>query len=396
MESERARVEGFLSLEQAAEQLRSPVADLSRQIEEGRVVAIVKEGQSWLSAGEVSRLRRQSERAASVIEPEPPEEIRLLHRSTAEPPRRKIEIAPLKTALPADEPEALFPETSPAEPPQSVTEPPQPAVVPPEPAVSAPSSPAKMTEAAKSGAVVPAPEAPSNSRPPALPVPSAPPTPSAAPAPSAIEEKLAQQVRELNRRCAELETRNNELEATGNRLKSGLQETEATLKRNRTARANLENDVIGLQEQLGKSRARSEALEREVQHLGSELERIEDTHNSELRRMRSAKSERVPEDRDASASTSTSSQEFEELRAQMAEKDRLLGQEYEQRAVLRSQLEDTQQKYYELKARYDKEKSEWSELLAQALQNQGQLREQIEEMRVRANPKGWNPFRREK
>jgi DNA-directed RNA polymerase specialized sigma54-like protein len=87
--------------------------------------------------------------------------------------------------------------------------------------------------------------------------------------------------------------------------------------------------------------------------------------------------------------------DLEALRNQMSEKDRLLAQEYEQRATLRSQLEDKQQKYFELKARYDKEKSEWSELLAQALQNQGHLRQQLEEMKAK-HPKGWNPFRREK
>jgi chromosome segregation ATPase len=230
----------------------------------------------------------------------------------------------------------------------------------------------------------------------AAPAPSAVAAPAAVPAAAPVDDKLAQQLRELNKRCSQLEVRNQEMESTTNRLKAGLQETEATLKRNRVARANLENDVIALQDQLSKARTRNEALEREIQHLGAELERNEDAHNSEIRRMRSNKGERAGEESSPTApAPGPASAEMEVLRNQMSEKDRLLAQEYEQRATLRSQLEDKQQKYFELKARYDKEKSEWSELLAQALQNQGQLRQQLEEMKAK-NLKGWNPFRREK
>lgn len=422
-------MEGFLSLEQAAEQLQSPVSELSRQIEEGRVVAIVKEGRSWLSAGEVSRLKRQSERASSSLSAEPQEELRLLHRSTVEQPRLKLEIAPLKVKEPLPVEPFLEQVVPPSDPVTLVESEAAPPVEPyvssqasalfpeadadfqpepePVPELGVATLPAAVAEtvavpvSTPQAPPKPAPSPPAKPDPSTLPSPASEPSPPAPPTaspPALAEEKLAQQVRELNKRCAELESRNRELEGTEKRLKSGLQETEATLKRNRTARANLENDVLGLQEQLGKSRTRGEALEREVQHLGSELERLEDVHTSELRRMRSSKGERQAEERDSASPSSAnlSTYELDQMRGQMSEKDRLLAQEYEQRAVLRSQLEDTQQKYYELKARYDKEKSEWSELLAQALQNQGHLRAQIDEMKSRSNPKGWNPFRREK
>ena len=394
-------MEGFLSLEQAAEQLGFAVSELSRQIEQGRVVAIVKEGRSWLSAGEVSRLKRQSERA-SHPPAEPEGELRLLRRSTAEavrtpasdlPERPLLSLAPrevMKTESPPELP--IRPLLSFAPQQSSVPEP-----VPLDDGASDlfPTFPEDEPPALPAEPVA-AVETPIFS-PPAVADPVMEPAPAAAPTP-VPDEKTAQQIRELNKRCAELENRNLELETVGNRLKSGLQETEATLKRNRAARTNLENDVIGLQDQLGKAKARNEALEREIQHLGSELERIEDSHNSELRRLRS-KSDRSGDERDREQAPTSSgpgnTAELEALRNHMAEKDRLLAQEYEQRATLRSQLEDKQQKYFELKARYDKEKSEWSELLAQALQNQGQLRAQLEEMKAR-NPKGWNPFRREK
>ena len=357
-------MEGFLSLEQAAQQLQFSIPELSRQIEEGRVVAIVRDGSPWLSAGEVSRLKRQSERSPQPIAGSA-EERNLLRLS--EPESKVVSAPPGSSASPPGPSTAsLLKAANPARPPS-----PPPA---PTPRPAGPSSPPSSAGDAPSG-------------------------------PSGNEEKMAMQIRDLNKRCAELENRNQELEGMGNRLKSGLQETEATLKRNRAARANLENDVIALQDQLSKAKARSEALEREVQHLGSELERMEDTHNSELRRLRSKgdqrerERERVPEEPasypEPRGGPPVNNAELESVRDLMMEKDRLLAQEYEQRAALRSQLEDKQQKYFELKARYDKEKSEWSELLAQALQNQGLLRQQIEELKAR-NPKGWNPFRREK
>jgi hypothetical protein len=470
-------------------------------------VAIIKEGRSWLSAGEVSRLKRLSERGSqSSSEPEP--ELRLLRRSTSEQaPAEKplLSFASRPSQEPSGEgavraagspappllsysPKPVEPEgrtgellkaagagdvlrntIRPAQPvtptaasaarESSVERRREPIAAPPEPPLDLFDDPVPVPDEVAAPSLGPSSEPPANPVPekagtpasaqPSAPPPapptvlpvaqppsppgsvapapkpeaSVPPEPASPPAPAvtasptptverdaalsaelsaALEaaERAAQQVHELHRRCAQLEQRNQELEATCNRLKAGLQETEATLKRNRNARSNLENEVIGLQDQLGKARTRIEALEREVQHLGAELERAEDAHNSELRRLRSKTDRSSEPSREMSAVSGGSPQgapagEMEQLRNQMAEKDRLLAQEYEQRATLRSQLEDKQQKYFELKARYDKEKSEWSELLAQALQNQGHLRQQLEEMKAR-NPKGWNPFRREK
>lgn len=329
-------MEGFLSLEQAAQQLEFSVSELTRQIEEGRVVAIVREGNPWLSTGEVNRLKRQAEKAGESSKelskeiPTPLTGSRLHRASRVGPlPEEKASAGLGGTAAPTLGSEAAQPTLAPAT-----------------------AEPAKNEEL----------------------------------------EAALRQVAELNKRCAQLEARGQELEGTASRLKLGLAETEATLKRNRVARGNLENEVIGLQDQLSKARTRSEALEREVQQLGAELEKVEEVHAGELRRARSGK-ERSPES--ASATLSVNPAELEEMRQRMAEKDRLLTQEYEQRATLRSQLEDTQQKYFELKALYDKEKAEWSEVLAKSVQNQNQLREQIEELKIK-HPKGWNPFRRDR
>ena len=386
-------MEGFLSLEQAAQQLEFTVSELTRQIEEGRVVAIVREGSPWLSTGEVTRLKRQSEKSgeSSKEAPAPLVGSRLHRASRPEPAKPQAEshsrsepeppvTAPVVAAVPVAPPALKAVEAASASPPTAPKAQPEPSAPTPVVPVSPPSVPAAA-------------QPPAVARPAAVAQTSAA-SPEAAPA-QAAGDASGRKVLELNKRCAELEARGQELEATVNRLKTGLSETEATLKRNRIARGNLENEVIGLQDQLSKSRTRSEALEREVQHLGAELERVEELHAGEVRRLRSNK-ERAPDPREATSQAATvSAPEFEDIRQRMLEKDRLLTQEYEQRGLLRSQLEDVQQKYFELKALYDKEKTEWSEVLAKSVQNQNLLREQIEELKAK-NPKGWNPFRRDK
>lgn len=198
---------------------------------------------------------------------------------------------------------------------------------------------------------------------------------------------------ELRKRYQTLVDQNSKLEQINQRLKIGLQETEATLRRSRTAKTNLENDIISLQEQLKKAQTRSAALEREVQHLTHELERAEEKHSQELRRFRNF--ERTSHSSQGAGTTEASSEEVSALKRQMEEKDRIISQEYQERAVLRSQLEDRNQKYFELKAVYEKEKGEWSEILARELQTHGQLKSQLEELRPKTQ-KGWNPFRRDK
>ena len=286
-------MKGFLSLEKASLQLAISVHELAREIEEGRVVAILRDGNPWLSEGEVNRL-----------------ETTLRQRQAAN--------ASSKTAEAAESVEAQ-------------------ASIPP----LGPKNLSSPSEEAK------APQAPSDSQ------------------------------------ASEWETK-------FSRLQKGLQETEASLRRSKNARANLENDVIRLTEQLKKAQSKAEALERDVQRMSEKMEQTEEQHSSEVRRLRSR--DRSSDSRDGGGA---SEEESHRLRQLMAEKDRIIAQEYDERALLRTQLDDVRQKYFELKARYDKEKSEWSEILAREIQTQSQLKAELEELRPR-NKQGWNPFRREK
>ena len=201
-----------------------------------------------------------------------------------------------------------------------------------------------------------------------------------------------QALQDLQKRCDGLSQRIEELENTNRRMRMGLEETEGALRRSRTAKQNLENGVISLTEQLKKAQTRSAALEREVQHLTHELERSEEKYSNDMRRFRSS-DRGAP---DPAVRSEVSPEELDALRRQMHEKDRIISQEYQERAVLRAQLEEKSQKFFELKARYDKEKSEWSEILARELQTHGQLKSQLEELNTKTNQKGWNPFRRDR
>ena len=297
-------VDGFLSLTDAAARLQTSPEELSKEITEGRVVAIVKDGESWLSPGEVSRLAKSRQ---------------------------------------ATEPET----ESPATPKPAAEESPPQLVAPP----------------AQEGH------------------------------PAEVEQKPLRADNDLLQRNSELVKRLEELESINSRLKNGLQETEQSLRRSRTAKSNLENDIIALQDQLKRAESRSNALEREVQHLSTELERTEEQHSLDMRRFRSK--ERSPEATSPIASQDGVDSILASMREQMAEKDRIISQEYQERAVLRAQLEEKSQKYFELKARYDKEKAEWSEILARELQTHGQLKSQLEELKPKTQ-KGWNPFRRDK
>ena len=348
-------MEGFLSLEEAAQHLEFSVQDLSRQIEEGRVVAIVREGCPWLSLGEVTRIKQSMK--------EPGNAASSLVDDLAAPKGTLTTTFLSRTTLPISGKSA---------------EPSSPdAPLPDKESIVA----ARISEDRQS------PPAPSTS---SVVKASRPEAQASASPDSAFWEG---RVKDLEARCQGLDDRNKELEATLKRLKSGLQETEATLKRNRGARSNLENEIVGYQDQLTKAKSRNEALEREIQRISSELERNETEHNNEVRKMRSK--DRGSEGREMTSASNPVPDQLQVLLDQSLEKDRLLAQEYEQRGLLRSQLEDKQQKYFELKARYEKEKTEWSEILAREIQNQGLLRQQLEELNSRA-AKGWNPFRREK
>lgn len=85
-----------------------------------------------------------------------------------------------------------------------------------------------------------------------------------------------------------------------------------------------------------------------------------------------------------------------ELESAMEEKDRGVEQAFRDRSELRNQLEAYKQHYYELQQRYEREKSEWSHLVAHEFQRRGNetmMQQPASEPKQAAKPKGWGLFR---
>lgn len=86
-----------------------------------------------------------------------------------------------------------------------------------------------------------------------------------------------------------------------------------------------------------------------------------------------------------------------ELEGAMEEKDRGVEQAFRDRSELRNQLEAYKQHYYELQQRYEREKSEWSHLVAHEFQRRGNetmmQQQAAPEPKQAAKPKGWGLFR---
>lgn len=86
-----------------------------------------------------------------------------------------------------------------------------------------------------------------------------------------------------------------------------------------------------------------------------------------------------------------------ELESAMEEKDRMVEQAFHDRSELRNQLEAYKQHFYELQQRYEREKSEWSNLVAHEFQRRGNetmMMQQPPAPDPKSNkPKGWGLFR---
>ncbi|MEW6282346.1 MAG: hypothetical protein AB1758_27310, partial [Candidatus Eremiobacterota bacterium] len=86
-----------------------------------------------------------------------------------------------------------------------------------------------------------------------------------------------------------------------------------------------------------------------------------------------------------------------ELESFMEEKDRVVEEAFRDRSELRNQLEAYKQHYYELQQRYEREKDEWSALVAHEFQRRGnetQMQPPSPDPKTQAQkPKGWGLFR---
>ena len=178
------------------------------------------------------------------------------------------------------------------------------------------------------------------------------------------------------------------------RLKAALNEAEGEL-RHRAGREDAQEARIEqLQDGLHRSQSRVQLLEREVQNLADQLEQTERDWEAESRRLKEQLVERQERgDREeAAARDEAADTRLEEMRRLMEEKDSLISQEYREKAYLRERYEQMERQLYELQSKYDKEKSEWSELLAREIQNRDRLIQESYNPSPKQS-KGWGLFR---
>lgn len=174
-------------------------------------------------------------------------------------------------------------------------------------------------------------------------------------------------------------------------------------RRAKEIRTDLEDEVARLNEQLTRAHGRIGGLEREVQTSSDRLEEREQFLEAENRRLKdhlNTLQYKLEMAGEGGASGVAESRELLEritlLEEQMLEKDRLLQEDSREKMSLRERVETLQRELYEIQARYDKEKSEWSALLAREIQNRDRLIQQSYDPTPRTQGGGgggWGLFR---
>lgn len=213
--------------------------------------------------------------------------------------------------------------------------------------------------------------------------------------------RLAQELEDLRRDAADAVNRQNENE----RLRAELQKLQELTQRYEGERARLANEFANLRGEAENAWENSRRHEEHSRHLheqytvaSQQLERVQNKLNvlereqeqqerrsddreqqlsAENRRLKEQLTELQYRSQMADSSQSMASiedsrrmmEQLVELQNQMEEKDRQIGQDYSERADLRAKLEDVNRAFYELQHRYDKEKEEWSQVVARQIQS---------------------------
>ncbi len=213
--------------------------------------------------------------------------------------------------------------------------------------------------------------------------------------------RLAQELEDLRRSAADAVARQSESE----RLRAELNQLKELNLRYEGERARLATEFSNLRGEAENAWENSRRNEEQARHLheqysvaSQQLERVQNKLNvlereqeqqqrrsddreqqlsAENRRLKEQLTELQYRSQMADSSQSMASLEdsrrmmdqLVELQNQMEEKDRQIGQDYTERAELRAKLEDVNRAYYELQHRYDKEKEEWSQVVARQIQS---------------------------
>lgn len=227
-------------------------------------------------------------------------------------------------------------------------------------------------------------------------------------------ESLREDVRTLQKTALKLETERSRLINDSASLRGESEDARKRLQEAEERRMRAEEELKAMkgrfleelrqvEERYARAQARVETLESHMQSVEKRQEDRAVATQEENRRLKEElknlqlrlQSEPVPvanlED------TRALMNRVADLESAMEEKDRSVEQAFRDRSELRNQLEAYKQHYYELQQRYEREKSEWSNLVAHEFQrrgNESQMQQQAPpEPKPAAKPKGWGLFR---
>ncbi len=172
----------------------------------------------------------------------------------------------------------------------------------------------------------------------------------------------------------------------------------------KTMRAKFHEELRQVEERYARAQSRVETLESHMQSVEKRGEDRAGAMHEENRRLKDElKAMQLRLQAEAAAPISSLEDtralmnRVADLESAMEEKDRSVEQAFRDRSELRNQLEAYKQHYYELQQRYEREKSEWSNLVAHEFQRRGNetmmQQQPAPEPKQAAKPKGWGLFK---
>ncbi len=228
-------------------------------------------------------------------------------------------------------------------------------------------------------------------------------------------ENLREDLRTLQKTALKLETERSRLINDAASLRSESEDARKRIQEAEERRARAEDEVKSLrqkfheelrqvEERYARAQSRVETLEG---HMQSVEKRQEDRAASIMEENRRLKDELKGFQLRLQAEpvipvgsiedTRVLMNRVAELESAMEEKDRVVEQAFHDRSELRNQLEAYKQHFYELQQRYEREKSEWSNLVAHEFQRRGNETMMMQQPPPpdpkSTKPKGWGLFR---
>ena len=206
-----------------------------------------------------------------------------------------------------------------------------------------------------------------------------------------IEQERARQIEVLAAELAQLRDLRERTEESRSILEDQLNHTNSRLDQAQERNRELEGVLSASQERMSQMEASVQGNRQREDELSQEVRRWKEQVNGLQFKLQ------MQGQGGASHSVEESRRLMErlaEMEGQMFEKDRLISQSYRELSELRSKLDEQQRVFYELQQQTDKEKEEWSQVVAQQLRVTGELNNQRQQQPSSPQEKGrWGLFK---